>query len=384
MTKRRHASSRSAWVAHLFADGGLEQVSQLRPPRLNPWVTWRVLALVVCVFAYPTPADELDLGSTKLERIRIIDLEGSEIAYRTPSGAFGYAPIAQVTRIYVDTVGTLTNLNEAEARLSENDYVRAINHYERALRMASSFWKRLVRARLIQACDRADLIDPLVHQFIILIRDEETGPALAAELLPRLAPSPQSRGIPRANRAIAEVIHGMRSQSARVLLETVKFHIASRTNAAETAGLARELVRQPIPPLIATRAVYRVTRQALEVLLDRGDTEAVLGRVNDDLKAAPEKALPELLLVKARALLAAANDDESVIRAGWAAMRIVIHYADDELAPQALLLASLIHERMGLAPTAARLLDECLNHGRLTAAVRDEANARLQRLRSTG
>ncbi len=343
-----------------------------------------VCAAIACASSAPTTADELEFGGTKIERIGIVDLEGAEIAYRTPAGDFRYLLLTRVDRIYVDSAGELEDLNEAEALRVKRDFVRAINHYERALRVSTGFWKRLVRARLIQACDQSDHIDKFARQFILLLRDTENGAALAAELMPHHAPTPQSRGIPRAKRDIAEVVRGMRSQSGRVLLDMLAFHIATRAAPGESARLAIDLVRQPIPPLIATREVYRIKRRALGLLLDGGKAGMVLDIIDGELADAPMPVLPEMLLIKARALEASAKTDEDRMRAAWAALRVVIHYADDELAPEALLLASEVHEQIGRAPIAAQLIEECLGHAQLTAAVRKQAEERMERLRSTG
>ncbi|MEE9293922.1 MAG: hypothetical protein V3W34_03010 [Phycisphaerae bacterium] len=344
-------------------------------------VAWVCLALSV---ACPLPADEIVHGAVSLQRIRIVDLEGGRIVYRAPAGELRYVSITEVDHLYVDSVSALRDLNQAESRLASGDYLHAVGHYERALRVASDFWERLVRARLIQACDGADRIDMLVRQFVLLVRDETAGPMLAAQLLPVAAPSPQARRVEQALRAINDVINEVPSQSARIVLEMLRFHIARRGQANNPLELARQLVPQPIPATVATRGVFRVKCQALRMLLEAGEAGQVLRRINEDLADVPATVLPELLLVKAEALLQSAADDATATRAGWAAMRVVIHYPDDVLVPDALLLAAGVQERAGRVPTALRLLDECVNHERATPAAAKTATDRAERLRSAG
>ena len=132
-------------------------------------------------------ADEIAYGDVTLQQVRIVDLEGGNIVYRTPAGDVRSVPIAEVNRLFVDSVSSLRDLNDAESRADSGDYVHAQRYYERASRTASGFWERLVRARMIQSCDKGDQIHALARQFVLLARDEEFGPALAAELLPRTA-----------------------------------------------------------------------------------------------------------------------------------------------------------------------------------------------------
>lgn len=332
----------------------------------------------------PLGADQIVHGRKLLPRIKIVDMDGARIAYRTPAGALEHVHIAQVSRITVDTVGTLAQLNEAERLVAIGNYSRSITYYERALRVASDHWRILVMARLIQAADRADRIDIVSKQFVALLSNEFTGPALAAELLPETSPRRRSRGIERAQRQIDSVIDDLASQSARVLLEMLRFHIEKRSGGGAADRYAAELARQPIPPIVASRSTYAIKAAALLHWGSNGHWPAVLTLVDADLTGAPRAILPELLMVKARALAATGENENVLIRAGWTAMRVVIHYPDDPLAPEALLLTAELEERIGRVPTALQLLVECINHGRITAPVRDEVMNLKKRLQSTG
>lgn len=338
----------------------------------------------LCLLGAPVVlcADRIDSGGTSLQRVKIVDLDGSRIAYRTPSGELRFLPITEVDSIYVDSVGSLSDLNEAERLAGGGGFGQAVVYYERAIRLAPAFWARLVRARLIQACDQADRIDTLVMHFAAILDDEATGAPLAAVLLPERAPVENTRGVERALRRVNEKIDAVVSQSGRVVLEMLRYLIVSRTQRGIAGQYAKELVRQPVPLMIASRAVYRVRSAALERWMADGNVEAGLRELDADLLSAPHGVLPESLLIKARALLASAADEESLIRAGWVAMRIVIHYPDDQLVPEALLVAAEVHERIGRVPTALQLLDECIGHPRISAELSKKAVARIDRLRA--
>lgn len=345
---------------------------------------WSVVALCALWASPSLDADQIVHGGKSLTRIKIVDMDGPRIAYRTPAGGLEHVHIAEVSRVTIDSIGTLAQLNEAERLVALGNYNRSITYYERALRVASGHWHTLVMARLIQAGDRADRIEVVAKYFVTLLSNEFTGPALAAALLPEVAPGRRSRGIERARRQIEPVIDKLASQSARVLLEMLRFLIEERSGGAATDRYAGELARQPIPPIVASRAAYGVKAGALLHWGAGGHWSDVLALVNADLAGAPPAILPELLMVKARALSAMGQDDDTLIRAGWAAMRVVIHYADDPLAPEALLLTASVEERIGRVPTALQLLDECLQHARITAPVRDEAMNLKNRLQQKG
>ncbi len=341
-------------------------------------------AVGVLVAAAPATADQIITGSTVLQRIRIVDLDGARVAYRTSAGALQHVMIADVDRMYVDSVSTLSAFNEGEKFLAQDNAVRALTHYARAQRLATDFWKTLVRARTIQAADRADRIDTLATEFVALLRGETASPELASELLPDRAPTADGKRVVRALATINGVIDDVPSQSARVLLEMLRFVIADRSDRPSAGGLAAELVRQPIPPLVASLDAYRVKTQALARWARETDPAEALREINLDVRTAPRDVLPELLLTKAHVLREAADDDEALTRSAWAAMRVVIHFRDHDKVPEALLFTAEVYERLGRNATALKLLDECVGHRRITGELRSRAAAMIDRLKSAG
>jgi hypothetical protein len=95
----------------------------------------------------------------------------------------------------------------------------------------------------------------------------------------------------------------------------------------------------------------------------------------------PSEALPDLLLLKGRTLLNRGGDREDLLRAGLSFMRVVIHFPDHDLAPEALIEAAEVHERLELPVPAIRLLNECLAHQRTSEPQRQRAEAHRARLR---
>ena len=356
--------------------------SNIKPGYLRPSsVTCAMICAGLFTMAAPLRADRIDIGRASMQRVTIVDLDEARLAYRTPGGELRFAPLPDVDRLFVDSISTLADFNEAERHRAQGRLRQAVTLYERAVRVASSFWERLVRARLIQTCDQADRIDLLVTHFVSLLDDEALGAPLAAAFLPRQAPVSNTRGAERAIRLINERADAMASQSAKVVLDMLRFCIADRTDHHQAAQFATDLITQPVPLAVSTRSVYHVRAAALRRWAMAGSGEAALREINADLLSAPYAVLPELLLLKGQLLRDSAKDDESLIRAGWAAMRIPIHYPQDALAPEAFLLAADICERIGRRPTALQLLDECLAHPKITDSVRDRALAEAARLR---
>lgn len=329
-------------------------------------------------------ADEIVHGSTTLQRVKIVDLDGARIAYRTPGGEMRFIHLAEVDQLIVESVGTLRDLNDAESLRARGQPDRAITFYERAIPHAPRFWQRLVRARLIQTCDEADRIETLATHLTTLVSRQDQGTFLAATLLPRKAPTADGEGARNALRRINGMIDQVASQSARVVLETLRFSIVERTGGRRIDEYAAELSRQPIPLVVATRRVYQARARALERWQVTGHAAEALQQIHSDLKNAPQAVLPELLLAKARILAGRATDRESWIRTGWVAMRVVIHYPQDERTPEALLLAADVHERIGRIPTAVQLLNECAAHDRCTVRLRKRAQSEIERLTASG
>ena len=65
-------------------------------------------------------------------------------------------------------------------------------------------------------------------------------------------------------------------------------------------------------------------------------------------------------------------------------MRVVVHMSDDPRAAQGLYGAALVLERIGRGDKAMALLQECLDHKRISEETRTLASAALTRLRSGG
>jgi len=353
-------------------------------------ILWSIIAAFWATS--PLRADRIDAGGTVLQGIHIVDLDAARIAYRTPAGELRFVPIAQADLIQFNDLPELAEFNEAERLRNRSMFDKALPRYERAARVVDARWMPLVRARLIQTCDRLGEVDKLVGHFVALLDDEAAGAPLAAELLPRFdAGSPQSgpeamvspRGTERAAQSIADRMEHVASQSARVILEMLRFVIVARAGDREAGPLAVELIRQPIPLMVSTRPVYRVRSAAIQRWAADGHAEAALGELDGDIPTAPETVLPELLVAKARIALHAAGDRDALIRAAWSAMRVVIHFPEDELVPVALLLTADVHQRLGRVPTAVQLLDECRQHPRIDPATRGRAEAARSRLSAT-
>jgi len=327
-------------------------------------------------------ADRIVSTESVLKRIKIVDLDGARVAYRTPAGELRFIPLGHVESLRVDTVAALADLNEGEQLAEQGKTAQAVTRYERAVRLSSGFWQRLIRARLILVARRANRMDLLVDQVIALLDDEAAGAPLVATLLPDSLSGADPRGIDRSLRRINEKIDVVDSQSARVVLETLRFVVVDGSSPKRAAAFAKSLVRQPIPLSIATRAVYRVRAAALTLLIADGETPLVLREVNADLLSAPKDVLPEALVVKARALLATAQSASDRIRAGLAAMRVVSHYRTDSRVPEALFITARVHELIGRPATAIQLLDECIANPRISEPLRERATAAIDRLRA--
>ncbi len=342
------------------------------------------IAVGVAIASYTTMtiADELLVAGTRYQQVTIDAFESTQIAFTTPGGEFKYADLADLEYLQVDSLTNLRDLNSAENHVRNGDPRRAIPLYERALRLAGGYWPPLIRTRIIRAAHDAGDLNTLATHFVQLTKDSQHGAVRAAAVLSR-EDFPTNTGHPiKAIRILNAAIDGAVSQSSRVLNEALRFNIAIATNNDQSVSYAKSLANQPLTPDIATRSVYHAIAGALSVLASAGQRDDAIRILDDAFVAAPKELLPELLIARAKITLDGAVSDADALRAASSAMRIVAHYPNDPLVPEALAITAQAHERIGRTPTAIQLWEECSKHASAATHLVDLARSELSRLRS--
>ena len=340
------------------------------------WVRWLLVALGmsgVCA----ARADEITTRTDHFHKIKIIDYAYGHIRFRQPSGDVTSVSILDVHAMLVDTVGGVSDLNQAEIYIDKGRPAQAVLRYERALRSTSGFWKELVRVRLLRACDQAGHLDKtVVHWLAVLRRD----PALAAELLPSSIPPTRTRAVSRAMFDLEAALAKTTDKPARRLMDLLQYSIYRRLGDDVADDLATRIAVVPLTGPIATIPAYGIKTEALRRVFEMKRNREVLAGLDAAIEDCPETSLPDLLLLKGEVLCATARNREDYIRSGWAFMRVPIHFPDDPRAARGLLGAAGVHEKIDAPEKAVELLRECLALESADAETRTAADAALKRL----
>ncbi len=339
-----------------------------------------VLALVTIVTATRAAADQIDDGSTQYRNAKITGFEAGFVTFRAADGKAQRADVRLARRIYVDQMAGMDDFNTAEQYAFDGDDVRASARYERAERLASGFWADLIRARLVLSFDRTERIDKTIFHFLRVLENGDAGPALATLLLPDGLPYKRSPESDRALMQLDTAVNRVRSDDGRALVTLVRYELVARLGDDRAAVMAETIARLKLPAAIRAERTYAIQARALEAVMSSDATPEAFGWLDQAIRDADNWVVPELLLTKGRALLATAASDEDVIRAGWAFMRVVVHYPRDDRAAEALLETARVHERLGRPQKAVALLNECLARGDATPPVRSAAEEALGRL----
>jgi tetratricopeptide (TPR) repeat protein len=322
-------------------------------------------------------ADEITYEGRTLHRAQIVDYADGEIEVRTETGEYDHLPLDAVEFIVLDSVSGVADFNQAEELLVQNKAGRAVERYERAVRSARGFWATIARVRLVMAADASGNLDRAVRAWTELV-DEDL--VTAARLIPQSAIAQRERANRRTIIRLAKVIAAHDGGAARHLLELMHCELLRRVGSPDLAECARAVARQPLPPRIISERSVAIWLAAVSTGLTNANRDETLAALDDMLADAPGPYLPDVLLAKARVLLATARSEREYFDAALPAMRVVVHFPKTIQAGDGLLLAAEAHEAAGQVPAARRLLRECLARDTVPERVRVQAREALVRL----
>jgi len=341
-----------------------------------------VFIALVCTLAPESFADQIDAGDQRYVRAKVMAFEQGQLVLRASSGQVVRVAISEVSRIHVDSLGGLADFNTAEQYAAEGDDSRALPRYERAVRLVDGYWTDLIRVRMLQTCDRLGMADKAVFNFIKLIEGRWSGPLVAARLMPDNLPAKRTPEFRRAVEQLDSAVNRSKHEDHRVLAMLLRYELLRRVGDDRAAVMVPTIARLRMPESVRTKRTGQIQFAALAKVFESVATEEHLKWLDRAIADCVDEIVPDLLLLRGRSLLGAAGTREEFIRAGWAFMRVVVHFADDPRAAQGLLEAATVHERIGRPDKAVRLLEECLRHKGAAPAVIDKAQAALERLRS--
>ncbi len=311
----------------------------------------------------------------------ILGLEAGRLRFLTASGKVQTPWISEVDWMIIDRGVALADLNEAEQYVSHDDPGRAIERYRRALRTSDPSWAELIEVRLLSACDHAGRLGESAQAFIRVVRGAQSGPAVAARLIPDVPIRKKNAAAGRAVQILDTAIEKAETEETKAMYRLLRFDVLRLTDDQRAAADAPNVVALTVPSDARSRRVFDIKLAALTIVA-AGSVDAVWwDGLDRAIRVAPQENLAGLLMLKGRTLAKHASTREDMIRASWPLMRVAIHLRDDPAVAEALYEAALIVERLGRLQKAVVLLAECLAHKSCDEPVRGLASEAMVRVR---
>jgi hypothetical protein len=332
--------------------------------------------LLLAAGAAGVSADEIHVDGKTLQRVQVVGYAGGQVEINTAAGERDRIPLRDIEFIVLDSVTGVADFNQAEELLVKREPAEAVERYERAVRAARGFWASMARVRLLMAADAAGDLEKAVRAWLEVAAED---PATAADLMPQSTPSPREQANDRTRKRLEKAITEQ-TGDPQAVTTLLYYDVARRTGDPLAAVAAEQVARTKLPAALITARTLAIKLEALRAEI-AGKRFAAAGSALDALIAdAPQEYLPAVLILKSQALLAGAQDEREFLQAALPAMRVVVHFPQDALAAEGLVLAAEAHERAGRTADAERLLRECLRRGDGSERVLEQARSGLSRL----
>jgi tetratricopeptide (TPR) repeat protein len=341
------------------------------------------LLLVLGLLVVPARADTLIINNITYANASVSAIDKGELFF-TIAGTQVRKPIVQVNRI---TLNDEPALNNAENAFVAKDWDKAVEGYEKTLRITGKAWlKEWASLRLLDAANQSGRFDSAIRGYIALA---ERSPA-STEAIKLKMPAARSSYLVDAIKLVDAAVAQTKQPASRdVLLSLlVDLHKARGDTTAVEAILRRQTEAK-----VAEAIDNSPERQAARLKL--GQVAAALAqRQYDQVVALVEKQLPSLLdpADQAEALYAAAEakaaksigntNSDAWKEVALAYMRVVVVAPPGtNLGGQALLKTAAIHEtRLDDKATALKVYQQVVAEypGQEPARAAQQAIARIK------
>lgn len=330
-----------------------------------------------------TTAAQGDLIITTQEKYpsaTVVGFEEGKVYFRTNDDMLHEVRIQDVGLFHIDSESVFDDFNQAEKFLHQNQTQRALIRYRRALLPSQDFWKELIAARFLMACDRAGHLDAATRNLIVLSKGSWGGVSSACQLIPQQIPHEKTRRTSRSIEHLDAALFKRPPLTQRVLWEYFRYKILHETSDDRAVDSAVKIARMPIPPELRYEELYRIKLSAIESALAKEITPGLITSLDEGIRLAPDSVVAGYLIVRGEVLLKSANSQAEIIRATWPLMRAAIHFPESPQAAKGLYLASTAMTKLSRKVQALQLLEECLNHDQITDDLRTRAEMDKQKL----
>jgi TolA-binding protein len=319
------------------------------------------------------------------DRVKILDIKGGELLFRTANGQDSSRPLAQVGQI---TVEGEQAFNDAEVAYLAGDFAKAADGYQRTVRATTKdFLKDRAAQRLVDAAGKTGRFDAAVTGYIALVG---RSPELAATSKPAL-PAGKSTFLDSAVKEVeAAANDGKLKDPQKVMLLSfaLELHRARGDNkaAGEAAERLLKLSAADASNPAAAAALADLKINLANLALDEKNYQKAMNEIEQNraiFNDPAQQASALYALAEAKAGLAGDQTDERALKdLALAYMRVVAFSKDqpnNPAVPQSLAKTAAILEKLK-QPAQARDLYQQVATAYPASPVAGDAMAAVQRL----
>ncbi|HEV7298661.1 MAG TPA: hypothetical protein VGN72_04790 [Tepidisphaeraceae bacterium] len=350
------------------------------------------LALAVAT-ASPVRADSFVASSSgegkgiPYERVKILDIKGDDLLYRTSTGQENSRPLAQVSQITVDGEQAF---NDAEIAYLAGDFAKATDGYQRTVRATTKDWlKDRAAQRLVESAAKTGRFDAAVSGYVALVA---RSPELAARSKPAL-PEGKSTFLDSAAKEVESAAGDAKlkdQQKVMLLGFLLELHRARGDNraAGETAERLLKLSAADASNPAAAAALADLKINLASLALDEKNYQKALTEIEQNraiFNEPAQQAAALYALAEAKSGLAGDTTDEKVLRdLALAYMRVVAFGKDqpnNANVARSLAKTAAILEKLK-QPAQARDLYQQVASAYPNSPVAGDAKAAVERLKA--
>jgi tetratricopeptide (TPR) repeat protein len=329
------------------------------------------------LFAAGSRADEIVVDGQSLHRVQVVGYADGALEIHTSGGETDRYPLRDVEYILLDSITGVADFNQAEELVVKREWAQAVERYERAVRASRGSWASMMRVRLLMAAQANGDLERAVRVWLeVAVEDPKT----AADLLPDAESATRDPASRRTLKRLEKALEGPGESDVRRLVTLLYYDFLRAMADAGAPAAAHDVAKLRMPAAHMTARTLSIQLAALRAELAAKRYDDALVALDALIVDAPEPHLPDVLLLKARALLGTAQNERELLQAAMPAMRIVVHFPRSPAVGEGLLVAAEAHERTGRVTEAQRLLRECLRRGDVPDLVREEARLSLAKL----
>lgn len=347
------------------------------PTRLPRWL------LTVAVLSVPSVAvhaDEIRVEGRTYRDATLRTFDGEFLIFVDANGDTVARKLSEIKSISADSMSGLEEFNRGERLLPRGKFREAAVKYQKSLARARGFWKALIQARYLSACDQAGDLDKAVETFIALA---QALPEKADHLMPtNIAAAPPDRQT-RALALLESAAQRLSTQPAYWHIEALRLSILEATDRADAGREASKIISK-LPDGVDEASRHRLEIIAVRIEVKHEQYASALQQIDRLLGTAGEKYVPELLFLKARSLYGLALRRDDYLRSGLAFMRVVIHYPKSRFCAESMYWSALVHEKIERSQKAMELFQSSLELPGADHRVQQLVAEALQRLRASG